>query len=94
MGCGGPGRHHQHARSQALAFDGLIAEHVASFYEDQASINCARLAMLRHTIFGGPAPDPPAVTSDQVMYARVRAAALFDDGIPRVLRALGDAPAT
>jgi hypothetical protein len=64
--------------AQALAMDGLVAEHVMPFYEDQASIDAARLAMLRHTIFDAPAPDPPPLSSDRVTFAQLRTAAPFD----------------
>ena len=47
------------------------------FYQDQAAIDATRLAMMRHTIFGAPAPDPPP-DSDRVTYAQLRAAAPYD----------------
>jgi flavin-dependent dehydrogenase len=62
----------------ALALDGLVADRVAPFYEDQAVVDAARLAMLRHTIFDAPAPGPPAAIADRVDYAQLRTAALFD----------------
>jgi hypothetical protein len=34
--------------------------------------------MLRHTIFGAPAPDPPSAAPGRVTYAQLRAAAPFD----------------
>jgi 2-polyprenyl-6-methoxyphenol hydroxylase-like FAD-dependent oxidoreductase len=71
-------RHGDDWTAQALALDGLVADHVAPFYEDQAVIDRARLASLRHTIFGAPAPDPPPVSSGRVSYAQLRAAAPFD----------------
>jgi 2-polyprenyl-6-methoxyphenol hydroxylase-like FAD-dependent oxidoreductase len=40
----------------ALAADELVADHVLPFYEDQAAIDSARLAMLRHNIFDAPPP--------------------------------------
>jgi hypothetical protein len=58
--------------------DSLVGDHVAPFYEDQAIIDSARLAMLRHTIYDAPAPDPPPVNADRVTYAQLRAAAQFD----------------
>jgi 2-polyprenyl-6-methoxyphenol hydroxylase-like FAD-dependent oxidoreductase len=64
--------------AQALALDGRVADHVVPFYEDQAAIDQARLAMLRHTIFDAPAPDPPPDPSDRVTYAQLRTAALYD----------------
>jgi 2-polyprenyl-6-methoxyphenol hydroxylase-like FAD-dependent oxidoreductase len=63
--------------AQTLALDELIADHVVPFYEDQAAIDYARLAMLRHTIFDAPAPEM-GVISDRVTYAQLRTAALFD----------------
>lgn len=73
-------RHGDDWTGQALALDGLVADHVAPFYEDQAVIDRARLAMLRHTIFGAPAPapDPPPAGAGRVTYAQLRAAAPFD----------------
>jgi 2-polyprenyl-6-methoxyphenol hydroxylase-like FAD-dependent oxidoreductase len=71
--------------AQALALDGLVADHVLPFYEDQASIDYARLATLRHTIFDAPTPDPRPVISDRVTYAQLRTAALFD---PTAFRSL------
>ena len=46
------------------------------FYEDQAAIDAARLAQLRHTIYGAPAPPPAG--ADRVTYAQLRTAAQFD----------------
>lgn len=40
--------------------DALAVEHVMPFYEDQAAIDYARLAMLRDTIFGLRRPSPAA----------------------------------
>jgi 2-polyprenyl-6-methoxyphenol hydroxylase-like FAD-dependent oxidoreductase len=71
--------------AQALALDGLVADHVVPFYEDQAAIDYARLAMLRHTIFDAPAPEPPPAISNRVTYSQLRTAAQFD---PTALRAL------
>ncbi len=45
---------------------------------DQAVIDVARLAMLRHAVFGAPAPDAAPVIADRVTYAQLRAAAPFD----------------
>ncbi|HEY7032188.1 MAG TPA: hypothetical protein VH482_12695 [Thermomicrobiales bacterium] len=69
----------------AMALDGHVATHVAPFYEDQAAIDGARMAMLRHTIFGEPAPAPPAVAPDRVSMNEIRTAARFD---PTAFRAL------
>ena len=64
--------------AQAFALDDLVARHIAPFYEDQAAIDHARLAALRHTIFGAPAPDPGPAISTRVTYAQLRTAAEFD----------------
>ena len=69
----------------AMALDGQVATHVAPFYEDQAAIDGARMAMLRHSIFGEPAPAPPAVAPDRVGMNEIRTAARFD---PTAFRAL------
>jgi 2-polyprenyl-6-methoxyphenol hydroxylase-like FAD-dependent oxidoreductase len=69
----------------ALALDGAVAEHVAPFYEDQAVVDAARLAVLRHTIFDAPAPAPPPADSERVGFAQLRTAAHFD---PTAFRAL------
>jgi 2-polyprenyl-6-methoxyphenol hydroxylase-like FAD-dependent oxidoreductase len=72
------GQHGDDWTAQALALDTLVTEHVMPYYEDQAAIDAARLAMLRQAIFDVPAPAPPLVTSDRVTYAQLRTAALFD----------------
>ena len=63
--------------AQALALDCLVATHVALFYQDQAAIDAARLAMMRHTIFGEPAPAPPAAAAG-VSYPQLRVAGCCD----------------
>jgi 2-polyprenyl-6-methoxyphenol hydroxylase-like FAD-dependent oxidoreductase len=70
--------------AQAVALDELVGQHVAPFYEDQASIDYARLTALRHTIFGAPAPATAPAISARVTYAQLRAAAALD---PVVFRA-------
>jgi hypothetical protein len=50
---------------------------VVPFYADQAAIDGARLAALRHAILGEPLPDPP-VAPDRVTYAQLRTGAWFD----------------
>ncbi len=62
---------------RALALDRLVAAHVAPFYQDQAAIDAARLAMMRHTIFGEPAPSPP-LAADRVSYPQLRVAGCYD----------------
>src|SRR5690348_14949 len=71
------GAHGGDPAAQALAMDRLVAAHVAPFYQDQATIDAARLAMMRHTIFGEPAPPPPAV-ADRVSYPQLRVAGCYD----------------
>jgi hypothetical protein len=51
--------------------------HVVPFYHDQAVIDAARLAMMRHTIFGTPLP-PSAETYGRVTYSQLRVAASWD----------------
>ena len=63
---------------QALAMDAFVGAEIAPFYEEQASVDGARMAMLRHTIFGAPGPDGVAAPTDRVTYGEVRTAAQFD----------------
>ena len=72
------GQHGTDWVAQALALDGLVAEHVVPFYEDQAAIDGARLAQLRQASVDAPAAAPPPLTPDRVSYAQLRAAAQFD----------------
>ena len=69
--------HAADAAAQALALDRLAGAHVVPFYQDQAAIDAARLAMMRHTIFGTP-PPPPAETPGRVTYSQLRVAAYYD----------------
>src|ERR1700733_1208981 len=70
--------------AQALARDRLVGAHVVPFYHDQAVIDAARLAMMRHTIFGAP-PPRPSRTPGRVTYSQLRVAASRD---PTAFRAL------
>jgi len=63
--------------AQALALDRLVGAHVVPFYHDQAVIDAARLAMMRHTIFAAPPPPAPE-TPGRVTYSQLRAAASWD----------------
>ena len=72
------GRHATDPTAQALALDGLVARHVAPFYEDQAAIDQARLAALRHSVFGAPEPARPPAGSGRITHAELRAAAAAD----------------
>lgn len=86
--------HPHDAWAQALALDGLVSAHVAPFYEEQAAVDSARLARMRHVVLGDPPPpagkpgepgEPGAPgQGDRVTYAQVRAAMPFD---PVVFRA-------
>jgi 2-polyprenyl-6-methoxyphenol hydroxylase-like FAD-dependent oxidoreductase len=71
-------KHQDDPIAQSLAMDGLVAEHVQPFYEDQVSIDAARLAMLRHTILDAPAPAAAPVRSDRVTFSELRTAAPYD----------------
>ena len=70
------GKHDEWAE-QTIAMDERTAEHVAPYYEEQAAVDSARLATLRHAILGGPAPPPPPLDSDRSLHA-LRVAASFD----------------
>ena len=63
--------------AQVLALDRLVGAHVVPFYQDQAAIDAARLAMMRHAIFDTP-PPPPATTPGRVTYSQLRVAAFYD----------------
>jgi 2-polyprenyl-6-methoxyphenol hydroxylase-like FAD-dependent oxidoreductase len=63
--------------AQALALDDLTGTHVVPFYQDQAEIDAARLAMMRHTIFGAPPPRSAQVPG-RVTYSQLRVAACYD----------------
>jgi 2-polyprenyl-6-methoxyphenol hydroxylase-like FAD-dependent oxidoreductase len=63
--------------AEALALDRLVGQHVEPFYRDQAGIDAARLAMMRHTLFAEPAPRPAAI-ADRVSYPQLRAAGCYD----------------
>ena len=71
------GEHAADPAAQALALDRLVGAHVAPFYHDQTVIDAARLAMMRHTIFGAP-PPRPSQTPGRVTYSQLRAAASWD----------------
>jgi 2-polyprenyl-6-methoxyphenol hydroxylase-like FAD-dependent oxidoreductase len=59
---------------QALALDDRVAEHVAPYYLDQARVDSARLAALRHRALGTPLP-PPAHQVEDVTFPKLLAAA-------------------
>jgi 2-polyprenyl-6-methoxyphenol hydroxylase-like FAD-dependent oxidoreductase len=72
------GEHPTDPAAQALTLDRLVGAHVVPFYQDQAEIDAARLAMMRHTIFAAPPPPPPAETPGRVTYSQLRVAASYD----------------
>jgi 2-polyprenyl-6-methoxyphenol hydroxylase-like FAD-dependent oxidoreductase len=74
---------HDDVAEQAIAMDERIAEHVAPYYEEQAAVDSARLATLRHAILGAPSPPPPP-DSERITFTQLRVAASFD---PSVFRA-------
>jgi hypothetical protein len=55
----------------------LGASPVQPFYQDQAAIDAARLAVMRHTTFGAPKPELPE-TPGRVSYPQLRVAASYD----------------
>ena len=72
--------------AQALAMDRLVGEHVLPFYQDQAAVDAARLAIMRgtpSTAHRSPScPKPPAGS----VTPQLRAAALLRPGrLPRFL---------
>jgi hypothetical protein len=61
----------------AQALDNVVTRHVEPFYLDQAANDGQRLAELRHTLSGTPAPET-APLEDRVTFAALRAAMPFD----------------
>ena len=61
----------------AQALDNFVTRHVEPFYLDQAANDGRRLAELRHTLFGAPAPETTPL-EDRVTFAALRAAMPFD----------------
>jgi 2-polyprenyl-6-methoxyphenol hydroxylase-like FAD-dependent oxidoreductase len=68
-------------RMQAIALDELVAEHILPYYEDQAAIDSARLAILKHRIFDAPLPPAPDAVSERITFEQLRTGALFDPTI-------------
>jgi 2-polyprenyl-6-methoxyphenol hydroxylase-like FAD-dependent oxidoreductase len=81
------GEHPADPAAQALDLDRLAGAHVVPFYQDQAQIDAARLAMMRHTIFAAP-PPPPAETPGRVTYSQLRVAASYDPAAFRAFRTI------
>jgi 2-polyprenyl-6-methoxyphenol hydroxylase-like FAD-dependent oxidoreductase len=61
----------------AQALDNFVTREVEPFYLDQAANDGRRLAELRHTLFGAPAPETTP-REDRVTFAALRAAMPFD----------------
>jgi len=61
----------------AQALDNFVTRHVEPFYLDQAANDGRRLAELRHTLFGAPAPGTTPLEG-RVTFAELRAAMPFD----------------
>lgn len=78
------GEHGRDPVAQALALDELVTARIEPYYAEQAAVDRARLAQLRHRVFGDPPPRPPPAEDGRVGYDQVRAAAAFD---PVVFRA-------
>jgi 2-polyprenyl-6-methoxyphenol hydroxylase-like FAD-dependent oxidoreductase len=63
---------------QAIALDARIADHLVPYYHEQAAVDAARLATLRHTILGEPAPPTPTADPDRITFTQLRVAASYD----------------
>ncbi len=48
------------------------------YYQDQAAIDAVRLAVMRHTVFGEPAPRVPGAAVDRVSYPQLRVAGCYN----------------
>jgi hypothetical protein len=70
--------HPRDCAERSLMLDGLVADHVAPFYEEQAVVDSARLAALRAAVADRPVPVPAHAGSDRITFAELRDAALFD----------------
>ena len=77
------GEHGEDLMGLARALDNFVTRKVEPFYLDQAANDGRRLAELRHTLFGAPAPVSTPL-EDRVTFAALRAAMPFD---PIVFRA-------
>jgi 2-polyprenyl-6-methoxyphenol hydroxylase-like FAD-dependent oxidoreductase len=70
--------HRDDPREQALALDRLVTEHVAPFYEDQVTIDGARLATVRRAIQGEPHLPPAPPVPGRVTFGELLSAAPHD----------------
>jgi flavin-dependent dehydrogenase len=62
----------------SLAMDRAVVAHVEPWYVDQAATDAARLAQLRHTVLGEPAPPAPSPASGRVTFAELRRASAVE----------------
>ncbi len=71
-------KHPDDPHAQALAMDRSVTEHIEPWFADQVATDSARLAMLRHTVLGSPAPPPPAPIVDRITFGQLKSAAQVD----------------
>ncbi|GLZ45406.1 hypothetical protein Acsp06_15910 [Actinomycetospora sp. NBRC 106375] len=87
--------HPEDPDAASLAMDRAILEHVRPWYADQAATDAGRLAALRHTVLGEPAPPAPPLADDRVTFAQLRRASLTDPlafrAVARIMGMVGDA---
>lgn len=85
--------HPDDAYTQAVALDDAVGRHIAPWFADQAASDAARLAILRQTVLGRPAPPRTGPPAERVTFAQVRAAGQVDPvafrAIWRVMGTLG-----
>ncbi|GAA4790283.1 FAD-dependent oxidoreductase [Actinomycetospora chlora] len=78
----------------SLAMDRAVVEHVRPWYLDQATSDAARLAVLRHSVLGEPAPPPPSGDGERVSFAELRRASLVDPlafrAVTRIMGMVGE----
>ena len=81
----------------SLAMDRAMVAHVRPWYADQAASDAARLAALRHTVLGEPAPAPTPPARGRVTFAQLRRASAVDPlafrAVVRIMGMVGDAEA-
>lgn len=91
------GDHPADPEGASLAMDRAILADVRPWYADQAAGDAARLAALRHSVLGEPAPVPPPPVGDRVTFAQLRRASAVDPlafrAVVRIMGMVGDAEA-
>lgn len=70
--------------AQVVAMDDAVTAHLAPWFADQAAVDAARLAALRHAVLGAARPVPPVPDPDRLGFAELRPAAQVD---PEAFRA-------